>query len=364
MKYRNNEVLKFGVSIFRYLRVCFVASRAGRCAACGAVTLLCVLGLVPRAFAQPGPALRPMPKFQEETLVGRQVSVGPDDTVILNNRFGNVVVQGGADAEVKAELTAGGDSKKDAWSLLRQMTLVVERDGRRLNIAINCPERGNATEFQTNLNVSLPACALLRVENTYGDVLVDEVKASVLIRNRFGSASLHDCGSADVTNAFGDVNVTGLGPRVAIANRFGNVNARDLQGDISVGNENGILRLAGSRGRFQLKNTLGDLSVNSCQGRFRITSNHGGLTFVQSEAGPDTVLASSRNGGIEICLPNCPCAQIDARTGRGKIDCGLPGAESVRTEGQEQSLTCALGTAVASFELEAVDGDITIKAAP
>jgi hypothetical protein len=319
---------------------------------------------MPRVFAQPGPALRPMPKFEEESLVGRQVSVGPDDTVFLNNRFGNVVVQGGADADVKVELIAGGDSKKDAWGLLRQMKLVVERDGRKLSIAVSCPERGDATEFQTNFSAVLPACALLRVENTYGDVLVDEVKTSVLVRNRFGSVSLHDCRSADVSNTFGDVNVTGLGPRVAIDNQFGNVNARDLQGDISVGNENGILRLAGSSGRFQLENTLGDLNVNSCQGRFKITSNHGGLTFVQSETGPDTVLAFSRNGDIQICLPNCPCAQINARTGRGKIDCRLPHTGTVSSGDREQSLSCALGTALASLELEAVDGDITIKAAP
>jgi DUF4097 and DUF4098 domain-containing protein YvlB len=308
--------------------------------------------------------MRPMPKFQEETLVGRQVAVGPDDTVFLQNRFGNVVVQGGADAEVKAELIAGGDSKKDARDLLRQMTLTIEREGRKLNIAVNCPERGNATEFQSNFTASLPACALLQVENTYGDVLVDEVKAPVLVHNRFGSVSLHDCSSADVTNAFGDVNVTGLGLRVSVDNRFGNVNARDLQGDISVSNENGILRLAGSRGRFQLENTLGDLSVNSCQGRFKITSNHGNLNFVQSETGPDTILAVGRNGDIQLCLPNCPCAQIDARTARGKIDCRLPGTEPVRSGDQEQSLTCSLGTALASFDLETVGGDITIKAAP
>jgi hypothetical protein len=307
-----------------------------------------------------------MSKFQEETLVGKRTSVGSDDTVFLHNRFGNIVVEGraGTEADIKAEMIAGGDSRKDARDCMHQMALAIERQGRRLDISVNCPEKGNATEFQSNLNLNLPACALLRIENTYGDVLVDGIPNAVLVHNRFGSASLHNCRSADITNAFGDVNVTGLSRRVAVDGRFGNVNARDLQGDIHISNENGILRISGSTGRFELENTLGDLNISSCRGRFKITGNRGNVTFDQSAANPDTVLALCRNGGIQLCLPACPSARINARAARGKVNSQLPGAKPVGSGEEEQSLVCTTGQGLASFELETFGGDISIRTAP
>lgn len=338
----------------------------GRHASSVAVALLCALCFMSQAFAQPGPSVRPVPKFQEETLVGRQVAVGLDDTVVLHNRFGNVLVQGsaGAEAGISAELIAGGDSKQDARDFRHQMVLTVERRGGKLSISISCPENGKATEFQSNFTLNLPACALLRIENTYGDVTVDDVKAAVLVRNRFGSASVYNCRAVDITNAFGDVNVTGIEERVEVDGRFGNVNARSVQGRIHISNENGALRLASGSGQIQLENTLGDLNVSSSHGRFKIASNHGNVTFTQNVPASDTVMATCRNGGIQFNLPANPSAQITARAGRGKINAGIPDARTDVYGEDGQSLTCTLGQARAAFELETFSGDITIKTAP
>jgi len=329
----------------------------------GVACLLMACGLV---SAQPGPSVRPVPKFQEETLVGRQVAVGLDDTVIMHNRFGNILVQGStyAEAGISAELIAGGDSKTDARDFVHQMALAVGTAGRKVSISINCPENGKATEFQSNFTLNLPACALLRIENTYGDVTVDGVNASVLVRNRFGSASVYNCRAADITNAFGDVNVAGIEERVEVDGRFGNVNARSVQGRIHISNENGALRLAGGNGQIQLENTLGDLSVTSSHGRFKIAGNHGNVTFTQSAPTADTVLATCRNGAIQLNLPDNPSTQITARAGRGKISTGIPDARPDAYGNDGQSLTCTLGLARSAFELETFSGDITINTAP
>jgi hypothetical protein len=326
----------------------------------------CLLTAFILVSAQPGPTVRPVPKFQEETLVGRQVAVGLDDTVVLRNRFGNVLVQGnaGAEAGISAELIAGSDSKNDARSFLHQMMLAVVPGERKVSISIDFPENGKATEFQSNFTLNLPACALLRIENTYGDVTVDDVKAAVLVHNRFGSASVYNCRTAEITNAFGDVNVTGIEERVEVDGRFGNVNARSVQGRIRISNENGALRLTGGNGQIQLENTLGDLSVSSSHGRFKIASNRGNVTFGQNVAASDTVLVTCRNGGIQLDLPAHPSAQITARAGRGKINSGVPDSKPGAYGDDGQSLTCTLGQARSAFELETFSGDITIKTAP
>ena len=256
------------------------------------------------AFAQPDRP-RPAPKFQEKTSVEKRVLLGADDTVVLHNRFGNVTCLGGGggEAQIKAELTAGGDTRNDARDCLQRMTLVTERQGRRLNVSVNCPETSAATEYQSDFNLRLPARVVLQVENTHGYVTVDDMRGAVSVRNRFGSTGIHNCRSADVSSIVGDVNLTGIVENSVVDNRFGNVSARNLQGGVRITSENGTLRVTDCRGIFRLDSKLGDISIASCQGRFSVNCNLGRVVFDQSACAPDTVVIRNRNGGIELNLP-------------------------------------------------------------
>jgi hypothetical protein len=332
----------------------------------------CCAGLVLLAFAlpssgsaQPAPVVRPQPRFEEQTSVEKRAAVETDDTVFLHNHYGNVVAAGvsGREAVIRVELAAGGDSRQDAQDFLRRMTVVADRQGRRLNISVSCPQCGAATEYRSNFNLKLPVRAVLRIENTYGDVTVDDMQGMVLVQNRFGSLGVHNCRAAEVANVVGDVNITGLTQRSLVDNRFGNVNARNLQGSIRINNENGALHLAGSSGQVQLDNKLGDISIAACRGRFRVSNNLGNVVFAQTENTPDTAIVSCRSGGIRLNLPAAPSTRISARANQGRIDAQLSGA-SVTASDEGQSLNCTLGQGLASFELETAGGDVSIGTAP
>ena len=326
---------------------------------------LLALAFLNSAAAQPAPVVRPQPKFEEQTLVEKRAAVEIDDTVFLHNHFGNVVAAGasGREAVITVELAAGGDSRQDAQDFLRRMTVVAERQGRRLSISVCCPECGTATEHRSNFNLKLPARAVLRIENTYGDVAVDDMLGMVLVQNRFGSLGVHNCRAAEVANVVGDVNITGLTQSSLVDNRFGNVDARDLQGNIRIRNENGALHLAASSGQIQLDNRLGDVSIAACRGRFRVTSNLGNVVFAQAENTPDTAIISCRSGGIRLNLPATPSARISARAKQGRVDTQWSGA-AVSAGDQGRSLACMLGQGLASFDLETAGGDVSIGTAP
>lgn len=329
---------------------------------CGFLGVLGVLGPV---FAQPGPTVRPAPSFQEKTSVEKRVLLGTDDTVVLHNRFGNVACLGGsgAEAQIRAELTAGGDTRNDARNCLQRMTLVVDRQGRRLNVSVNCPETSAATEYQSDFNLRLPARIVLQVENTYGKVAVDDMRGAVTVRNRFGTTGIHNCRAADVNSIVGDVNLTGVVENSVVDNRFGNVSARNLRGSVRITSENGTLRVTGCRGVFRLDSKLGDISIASCQGRFNVNCNLGRVAFEQSASAPDTVVIRNRNGGIELNLPDQPSAQVAARANQGRVNCGLPGAALTRSSDGE-SLVCTMGSGQASFDMETSFGGIAVNAVP
>ena len=327
--------------------------------------MLLVLGLSVSALAQPGPTVRPAPKFQERNAIEKRVELGADDTVILYNRFGNVAClgAGSGDAQIKVELTAGGETRNDARDFVQRMTLVAERQGRRLRVKVSCPETSAATEYSSNFNLRLPARVVLQVENTYGDVAVDDMRGAVLVRNRFGSTGIHNCRSAEVSSIVGDVNLTGIVESSVVDNRFGNVSARNLQGSVQITSENGPIRVTACRGAFRLDSKLGDISIASCQGRFSVNCNLARVVFEQSVRAPDTVTIRNRNGGIELNLPAEPSAQIAARANQGQVNCGLPGATASRGSDGE-SLVCTLGAGQASFDLETSGGPIRVSAAP
>jgi len=330
-----------------------------------AASVLGLLTAVALVAAQPGPAVRPAPKYQEKNSVEKRIVLGTDDTVVLHNRFGNIVCLGrpGAEAQIKVELTAGGETRTDARDFLLRMTLVAEREGRRLKVRVDCPETSAATEYQSDFDLNLPARVVLQVENTYGDVTVDDMRGAVAVRNRFGSTGIHNCRAANVSSIVGDVNLTGVVENSVVDNRFGNVSARNLLGSVNITSENGALRVTGCRGVFRLNSKLGDISIASCQGRFSINCNLGRVVFEQSARAPDTVVIRSWHGGIELNLPTQASAQIAARANQGQVNCCLPGAAPTRGSDGE-ALNCILGSGQASFDMETSGGGIAVNAAP
>lgn len=303
----------------------------------------------------------PTPRFQERNRVERRLTYETGDTIFVHNEFGNVRASAGPQAEVLVVigLIAGGDSKRDAEDCLRRMNVAAERQGHRLNVSVTCPGENKATQFQVDFELSMPAAANLRIENSYGSVTVDDIEGVLTVRNRFGSASVHNCQSADIINACGDVDVSRLTQGVTIANQLGNTTVRGVTGKIRITNESGNLRLANSGGTITLENKLGELNAIQLTGRFKISSSEGDVTFQQSSVNPDTVVIVSSNGMIHLLLPAAPSAQIDAKALNGIVETSFPGVP--RTDRQDQ-LHWTAGQGLGFFDLETNGSRILIDA--
>jgi hypothetical protein len=333
------------------------------------IVLLIFVALATIVWAQPeAEAARLKPAFRESRQIERTVSVERHDTVAIQHQFGNVQVNCWPEAKVRVsgELVAGGDSKACAESCLNLMTVRIEPQGRRLDISA-VPDKAecSATQYQSDLAVTVPEDAVLTIDNSYGDLTVVDLQGMVTTSNRFGNSDVHRCWSADITNAFGDVNVDQFAHGITVRNRFGNVSARNLAGPIQISNENGTVRVIRGTGRAQLANTLGEMSLVGLQGRIQITNVHGPVIFRQLKPGPDTVTINNRDGEIHLKLPEDASALVNVRTSDGRVENQHPGARKRSSDERSgQSVSYELGSKLAQFNLETTGGKVVLGAEP
>ena len=326
------------------------------------IFLVALLGSISRAWAV-FPDRRPEPKFTAHRRIEKIMTLDRNDTVVLANQFGNVVISAWASSQIKvnAELVAGADTKVSAESCLGCMAVNATQQGRRITVC-SARDKGDcsATQFQTDLTIVVPDAVVLTVENSYGDITITGVQGVVTATNRFGTTNVHGVRYADVTNAFGDVNLERVQGFV-VRNRVGNVTAHDVTGPIRITNETGAIRLIRTVGPAQLENKFGEVVATDCQGRIEIANSQGPVTFRQLRVSSDTVRITGRRSALHLKLPATASARVNARVVQGSIVCAQPPLnQPAGSSGFDQALSYQFGDGTALFDLESIGAGITI----
>lgn len=160
----------------------------------------------------------------------------------------------------------------------------------------------------------------------------------------------------------GSIHVTAVEGEVTAWSGDGSINASDLRGELHFHTGDGSIHGTGLDGRLHCRTGDGRIQVN---GRFDKLELDTGDGSIAAEAGPGSKVAEdwsvhTGDGPVRLWIPRDLAADVEARTGDGRIVLDLP----VQVEGvvNRSHLSGTLNGGGALLELRTGDGSIRVAA--
>ena len=326
----------------------------------------------------------------------RTLSVGSGERVLLEHKFGDIVVRTHSQQEViiHADIRVSAADSREAKQFADRVEVLVEPSS-ELFIRTRYPDVPRSffgsrnVSFSVHYELTIPETSPLQVRNTFGSVFATGVKASseiitshgelrfrdgrgaqrlensfarievannvgdvtaettngavdvrdvtgmLTVRDRFANVTASRISNAvNITNGNGSVDVGESGGAGDIKNSFGHVVVRDLRGDLIVSNTNGAVEATNIGGTAALKTSFGELTFSNIGGPLSIRNNNGRISGAKVR-GSVTVINSF--GAVQMSD-----IQRDVRVESGN------GAVSIDKAGGAADIKTSFGTVQAS----------------
>ena len=255
---------------------------------------------------------------------------GNDLQLTLRTFDGAVDVRAWDQDEVRVTITrrAIDDARAEA------LAVDVSRDGSR--IAVEAPEPpsrgpqvriGPWTSDSVSFSVDVPRELMLEVRTHDGRIEVHGVEGTIDLESDDGA-------------------VTGGQLR-------GDITVRTSDGSIQLGDVDGRLAARTSDGSVRLDGRFDALDVDTSDGSVQIAVHDGSVMT-------DDWSVSTSDGSIRLSLPGAFGAELDARTGDGRIRVERAGADA-GGDRRRQQLQTTLGEGGRRLRLQSGDGSITVS---
>jgi hypothetical protein len=192
-------------------------------------------------------------------------SAGPDiKRVVVEAGAGDLVVRGGESRDVKAD----GEACASSAELLDGIKLEIRREGDTVYLRTVLPDIsdalfGFARYAYIDVTVDVPKTAMLKLEDSSGDLHVNDVQGATIV------------------DSSGDQRV------------------EHIAGDLDIGDSSGEIKIADVRGGLRLRDSSGDIDVDGVQGDVLVTVDSSGDLDIRHIAGGVHILNDS-SGAIEI----------------------------------------------------------------
>jgi len=218
----------------------------------------------------------------------------------------------------------------------KQHEKVIQKElamGKRRILIIKNQGAGNVVINEWGQNsIQLKATKLAPQEE-----LLDTIAINAALTNRAVTITTH----YKDKKARGSVNYELLIPRntkVNVAMNKGSITVNRINGPILATTQTGNITINNTKGTLVAKTNRGNITVSKAQGNIRAitqngninidestksiiaTTKKGGITTTCKNVQPlDTILLSTQSGNIKLGLPAATNAELQARTGRGKL---------------------------------------------
>ena len=250
--------------------------------------------------------------------------------VDLSITFGDIIVTGSSDDNVRLRATAGsGQVRLRASATLVTLRAFAERHGRD----------------DVRYEVSVPAGVRVVMHNMQGMLTAKGLKGDLEAVNITGDIQVSDIsGLAKIETVSGDILATGLSGGGRIETASGDVSITDADGELVVDNTSGTTILTGVRSK----------SV-------RAESVSGNVRFQGSIDPAGRYDFASHSGNIRLALPAGASALLTLSTYTGSIDSEFPITLQQRPSGsRDRELQFRLGSGSARLTAESFSGNIII----
>jgi DUF4097 and DUF4098 domain-containing protein YvlB len=252
--------------------------------------------------------------------------------VDLSVTFGDIIVTGSSDDNVRLRATAGsGRVRLRASATLATLRAFSERHG------------GDDVRYE----VSVPAGVRVVMHNMQGTLTAKGLKGDLEAVNITGDIQVSDIGGlAKIETVSGDILATALSGGARIETASGDVSVTDADGELVIDNTSGTTILTGVRSKT-----------------IRAESVSGTVRFQGSLDPSGRYDFASHSGNIRLALPASTGALLTLSTYTGSINSEFPitlqqGASGSRDKGRE--LQFRLGNGNARLTAESFSGNIII----
>src|SRR5207249_757863 len=150
-------------------------------------------------------------------------------TIEVVNMFGNIDVKP-SDADrvvLDVKKTVRGSNQQEADRLASGFTFSIEKNGSTVRIASSQDPTGSIgrgrgrQRFKSSLTLRVPKHSMLRLDNRFGNVNVQDVIGNQTVTNRYGRVGARAVdGDLEVTNSFGEVEVRDITGAINVNGRF------------------------------------------------------------------------------------------------------------------------------------------------
>lgn len=321
-------------------------------------------------------------KYKEqlkETVVKEQVSKDFDiNKLSVKNSFGDIKLLPSDNKTIKVEatVTIKYNDEKAAREYLQNVIKISEgSDTQIYTQEYNGINRQNYSKATVDFVVYVPKEVYARVDNSFGNIEVQEIGKGVDITNQHGDIRVKDIGGeAIIKNSFGNIDVRNIGGNLRADNQhgdidaasiagsadvetgFGDLDVQDIGGKLIAKNNYGRITAKEIKGDADIKTSFGDVDAANIDGNTVINDNNGSI---QVEELLGNVQIRNSFGDIQYNSSNTDNADIYAKTSFGDVDTDLP--LSVTKSINEQTLQGKTGTGSYRIELITNNGSIEIK---
>jgi DUF4097 and DUF4098 domain-containing protein YvlB len=209
---------------------------------------------------------------------------GPDiQRVVIEARAGDLVVRGGTSRDVTVDGKACASTEK----LLADTKIEIRRDGDTVYVRTVMPDISDGLFGITryayiDLTVGVPKTATLRIEDSSGDMHVNDVQAARIDDSSGDQTIERVAGDLEVSDSSGEIKIVDVGGGLRLKDSSGDVDVDRVQGDVTV-----------------TVDSSGDLDIRRVTGGVHILSDSSGEIEI-ADVKRDVVIDEDSSGSIRV----------------------------------------------------------------
>ncbi len=324
----------------------------------------------------------------------------PNETVSILVQRGDIAVRPGPDSQIHVVANKRAEGSDQAEALRKTVAVHVKITPTGDGYQIQPEGQTDASDVQTDLDISLPAQSAITAHTAHGDIKLAGTNGPVTVTSQSGDLDLHDItgdvaatlthGDAHIDTVKGNVRLDGQGGEVDVydvtgdatlqGDFYGPIRAHDIQKttrytssrtNLALGQlsgememDSGDLTVSDVAGSFTLTTENKDVTLDNISGRIDLTDKHGDISLHFAQAPRDDVRIADDSGNIDITIPAHASFTISAISRNGDIENGFEasGLKS-STSGETTVLNGSYGNGGPHITLSTTYGTISIHRA-
>ncbi|NLD50282.1 MAG: hypothetical protein GX660_24350 [Clostridiaceae bacterium] len=233
------------------------------------------------------------------------------DKLSVENHSGNVEVVKGDNANIEIEANIKIQHNDEEETVAQIAESIVEISETNIikvsNESGKVASRNNRYTISVDYYIKVPEKMSVEVESKFGDVLVDGIDLSAVVKNSNGSTVLKSIGTdIKVDSSFGDVSAENVGGKAEVELKNGTLVLRNIDGSLNASNAFGDIDVNNIKGDVTLSGSNGDINAGRVEGKLKVNGKFSSMSFVgisgnaDIEGGNGNIYLEEADGDVKV----------------------------------------------------------------